>query len=41
MVHGDFDILDFDKIFAVEAIALSLPSCLVVQGGCTNGSLST
>lgn len=42
MVHGeDFGILDFDTLFAVEAIALSLPNCLVVQGGCTDRSLST
>jgi hypothetical protein len=42
MVHGeDFGVIDFDTMFAVEAVALSLPSCLVFQGGCTDDSLST
>jgi len=42
MVHGeDFGVIDFDKMFPVEAIALSLPSRLVVQGGWTDNLLST
>jgi hypothetical protein len=40
MVHGEDFGVD-DMMFPVEAIALSIPSCLVVQGGCTNDSLST
>jgi len=40
MVHGeDFGVVEFDMMFPVEA--LSLPSCLVVQSGCTDDSLST
>jgi hypothetical protein len=31
MAHGeDFGVFDFETLFPVEAIALSLPSCLVV-----------
>jgi len=37
MVHGeDFGAVDLDTMFPVEAIALSLQSCLVVQGRWTN-----